>query len=727
MADDAWFEAVEDTLREHDSHIAASYSVHGGMVWYVAGSGTPPTSPPTGLPWWRPDTKEAVINTGTSGSPVWESGFVDLYKLTSADLVTDYVVSGLLASVPGSGLALSVPSGVAIITGKRVVKSSASWSVPAGKWTFVDLINTGAFANVDNGVLLDDCEDTWLEHTDADITQSIVAGQVGNALRLAVASGASAGDFVSEAIPSTDISGYGKIKMRIRSSVGTSAGDLQLLLDNTAAVASPVHTLNIPGLTANTWTTVELAYTATTGSDAIISIGMKYTVDIGAANVDIDDIWAVESAEPAVSTNGIRLMEVKADANIAQVSVVDITSAINSTLYTVQINGVDVTYTSDASATEGEIALGLVAAVNASVAPGVTPVTASTTAIASDTSATLTLTADVAGVAFTIAVGANLSVTTTVPNSTANVYEVNDKRNLNPTVRGAEGGSPHNFWSSTHPDIDVADTPANGEVVTWDSTTAKWKASPPSGAANHNLFSSTHPDVDATDTPADGEVLTYDSASGKWKSSSSASAGFTPPFVKTGSNIIYAAWGDGNPAPLVEKREILASLTNTNLSASTLTTSVGRFVAFRLPKAHSVGHVWVFPEQSSTNIFRFYIYRLSDGVRIWDSGTVTTVATTWLDITANTPISLAASTNYAFGIAAVSTGASAVWVTWPQNSNSAFLGASAAPLGGLSAGVPEVFQVAATTGVVADPLPSKSAVPASSPNVPFAFLQGTAS
>lgn len=36
---------------------------------------------------------------------------------------------------------------------------------------------------------------------------------------------------------------------------------------------------------------------------------------------------------------------------------------------------------------------------------------------------------------------------------------------------------------------------------------------------SHNLFSATHPDVDNTDTPADGEVLTYDETAGKWKAS----------------------------------------------------------------------------------------------------------------------------------------------------------------------------------------------------------------
>jgi hypothetical protein len=34
---------------------------------------------------------------------------------------------------------------------------------------------------------------------------------------------------------------------------------------------------------------------------------------------------------------------------------------------------------------------------------------------------------------------------------------------------------------------------------------------------NHNLFSTSHPDVDSADTPTDGEILTYDGASSLWK------------------------------------------------------------------------------------------------------------------------------------------------------------------------------------------------------------------
>jgi hypothetical protein len=48
------------------------------------------------------------------------------------------------------------------------------------------------------------------------------------------------------------------------------------------------------------------------------------------------------------------------------------------------------------------------------------------------------------------------------------------------------------------------------------------------GSAAHNLFSSTHGDVDDLDTPADDDVLTYDSASGGWRAEAASGHGSHP-------------------------------------------------------------------------------------------------------------------------------------------------------------------------------------------------------
>lgn len=93
-----------------------------------------------------------------------------------------------------------------------------------------------------------------------------------------------------------------------------------------------------------------------------------------------------------------------------QVDTVDIDTVANSTVYTITVNGVDYTYTSDIDATEGEIALGMVAAVNAD--PGARYV-ASTTAVPADVTATFVLTAKASADVITLSVDANMSFVNT--------------------------------------------------------------------------------------------------------------------------------------------------------------------------------------------------------------------------------------------------------------------------------------------------------------------------
>lgn len=141
------------------------------------------------------------------------------------------------------------------------------------------------------------------------------------------------------------------------------------------------------------------------------------------------------SAAPAITANSMRIFKAITDTSIAQVNTVNIATTLNATIYTVRINGVDITYTSSAAATAGEIALGLRDAINASVDVNVSVVTAASTALATDTTASFTITADTAGVPFTLTVDANLSAVTTTANNTAKITAINDLRDLTPTFK----------------------------------------------------------------------------------------------------------------------------------------------------------------------------------------------------------------------------------------------------------------------------------------------------
>ena len=102
-------------------------------------------------------------------------------------------------------------------------------------------------------------------------------------------------------------------------------------------------------------------------------------------------------------------------------AVVTVATVANSTLYTVTINGVAFTFTSDASATNMEIAAGLVTAING----GAEPVTAT-----DNLDGTFDLVADVASVFYKCTVDSNLAVsftaTGTVADNIAAIQQEND-------------------------------------------------------------------------------------------------------------------------------------------------------------------------------------------------------------------------------------------------------------------------------------------------------------
>ena len=142
------------------------------------------------------------------------------------------------------------------------------------------------------------CAATFDETTDSDFTQSLDTKdrkQGTQSLKTVIAVGASAGDFITDSITSKDISKYDYIEMWVKSTVATSSGNLKLLLDNTAACVSPLETLSIPALSADTWTFVRMALANPETDTAIISVGLEYDADLGACTVWIDDISAVEN------------------------------------------------------------------------------------------------------------------------------------------------------------------------------------------------------------------------------------------------------------------------------------------------------------------------------------------------------------------------------------------------------------------------------------------------
>jgi hypothetical protein len=152
---------------------------------------------------------------------------------------------------------------------------------------------SGKNGGVYSGALeIEDCEDAWNEHTEAGVAQSTTTGKVGTNAHRSTTTTVGIAVLATEII-SKDLTAYDAVYWWARTSLTTSAGDLQLLLDNNAECASPLETLNMPALTANTWKQCFAVLSDPSGLGSLISVGLKSAVDLADGTFDIDDVEAL--------------------------------------------------------------------------------------------------------------------------------------------------------------------------------------------------------------------------------------------------------------------------------------------------------------------------------------------------------------------------------------------------------------------------------------------------
>ena len=162
----------------------------------------------------------------------------------------------------------------------------------------ISIINRLFYRTAVSFTTLHSCNAVFDETIDSDFTvsadtQDKKKGTASNKFVIAV--GASAGDIATDSIDSKDISKYDYLECWVKSTVPTSAGNLKILLDDSASCASPIETLSIPALSADTWTFVRIALANPETDTAIISVGLEYDSDLGACTVWLDDIKVVQN------------------------------------------------------------------------------------------------------------------------------------------------------------------------------------------------------------------------------------------------------------------------------------------------------------------------------------------------------------------------------------------------------------------------------------------------
>ena len=189
---------------------------------------------------------------------------------------------------------------ITTLSGARALATTleyeADYKAKWGKtWTFTGDLGINEYALFDHATLqiVEDCEDAWDELVDPDVTSTADADcKVGTkSAKLAVAAACGAGDILAtEVVGSMNLSTYKHINLWIKSSVALNSGDMQLLLDDTAQCASPLKSLDIPALSAATWTLIRLDLGDASGLTAIISVGIKQVIDKGAFDLFVDHV-----------------------------------------------------------------------------------------------------------------------------------------------------------------------------------------------------------------------------------------------------------------------------------------------------------------------------------------------------------------------------------------------------------------------------------------------------
>ena len=162
----------------------------------------------------------------------------------------------------------------------------------------ISIINHIYYRSSVTSTILHSCNSAFDETVDSDFTVTVDKEdkkQGTGCNKFVIASGASAGDIATDSMASKDISKYDYLECWVKSTVATSSGNLKILLDDSASCASPLETLSIPALSADTWTYVRIKLANPELNTSIISIGLEYDSDLGACQVRLDDIKVVQN------------------------------------------------------------------------------------------------------------------------------------------------------------------------------------------------------------------------------------------------------------------------------------------------------------------------------------------------------------------------------------------------------------------------------------------------
>lgn len=157
------------------------------------------------------------------------------------------------------------------------------------------MLNQVAYRSYVESILVQHVTTAWSELVQSGLSAVVDTKDYksGTSLKVTVTAAAAASARITQSFAALDISGYDFIEFWFKSTFATLAGGIHLLLDDTAQAASPVETLALPALVANTWKFVRIALANPESDTALVSIGVRFTTDNGAQTAWLGPVRAV--------------------------------------------------------------------------------------------------------------------------------------------------------------------------------------------------------------------------------------------------------------------------------------------------------------------------------------------------------------------------------------------------------------------------------------------------
>ena len=101
-----------------------------------------------------------------------------------------------------------------------------------------------------------------------------------------------------------DLSSIDSVQLWVKSSSSTNAGDIELVLDDTAACGSSLENIDLPALVAGTWKRAIVAITDNSDMTAVKCVGLNVAVPGGEGpqTVNVDNVFGVGQATTLIVT-----------------------------------------------------------------------------------------------------------------------------------------------------------------------------------------------------------------------------------------------------------------------------------------------------------------------------------------------------------------------------------------------------------------------------------------